>query len=422
MMRRRDLVRALGEYELADWTVVEHDQQIGIADTAQGVQRAEHRVTWLLTVHHDTPAGRGSAHVALDAASGDAEAVVREAVTLARASVGPAWVTQPPAAPARVELEDETLAAREPVAIAAELVRTPAGANGATLQTTARVVREKVALVSRQGLHTQWTATQLRTDLTVTRGGHTLRVTREARRLADLGLSDAIAAASKDLELLGQATPLAPGPAAIVLGPDALLPGGLGVWAVFAPQADAVVERQGLTRYREHSPRAEGAYHDPEPLTIVSDGALPYGLYSAPMGDQGDAVRRFTLIDRGIATGLSLAPREAALRGRDPNGGVRNLAVELGSWSGRLDATNGRLLEVKRLRGLSFDPYTGDAALEILLAIDHDTKGSHPVSGGSLRIDMIAALARGRRSSERLTRGGYVGPASVLVDAVELTS
>lgn len=422
MMRRRDLVRALGEHGLADWTVVERDQQIGVAEAAQGVQRSEHRVTWLLTVHHDAPAGRGSAHVILDAASGDPDAAVREAVTLARASVGPAWVTQPPAAPARVEVADTTLSAREPVAIAAELVRTATGPAGTTIQTTARVVREKVALVTRQGLHTQWTATQLRAELAVTRGGHTLRATREARRLADLGIRDAIAAASKDLELLGQATPLAPGPAAIILGPDALLHGGLGVWAVFVPQADAVVERQGLTRYREHTPIAEGADRDPEPLTIVSDGALPYGLYSAPMGDQGDAVRRFTLIDRGIATGLSLAPREAALRGRDPNGGVRNLAVEPGSWSGKLDASGARTVEVKRLRGLSFDPYTGDAALEILLALDHDPKGSRPVSGGSLRIDMIAALARSRRSSERLVRGGYVGPSSVLVDAVELTA
>ncbi len=422
MMRRRDLLRALGDHGLADWTLVERDQQIGVADSAQGIQRAEPRVSWLLTVHHDAADGRGSAHVTLDAASGDPEAVVREAVTLARASVGPAWVTQPPAAPARVELEDTTFAAREPVAVAAQLVRTAAAAAGATLQTCMRVVREKVALVSRQGLHTEWTATQLRADLTVTRGGHTLRVAREARRLADLGVGDALAAASKDLELLGQATPLAPGPAALVLGPDALLHGGLGVWAVFVPQADAVVERQGLTRYRERTPIAEGADRDPEPLTIVSDGALPYGLYSAPMGDQGDAVRRFTLIDRGIATGLSLTPREAALRGRDPNGGVRNLFVEPGTWPGTLDATGARTIEVKRLRGLSFDPYTGDAALEILLAVEHDAKGSHPVIGGSLRVDMIAALARSRRSSERLTRGGYVGPASVLVDAVELTA
>lgn len=421
MMRRRDLVRALGDHGLADWTLVERDQQIGVADSARGLQRSEHRVSWLLTVHHDIPAGRGSAHVLLDAASGDADAAVGEAANLARASIGPAWVTQPPAAPARVELEDTTLAAREPVAIASEIVRTSSG-GGATLQATARVVREKVALVSRQGLRTQWTATELRADLTVTRGGHTLRVTREARRLADLGVAGAIAAASKDLELLGQATQLTPGPAAIVLGPEALLHGGLGVWGVFVPQADAVVERQGLTRYRERTPIAEGAAQDPEPLTIVSDGALPYGLYSAPMGDQGDAIRRFTLIDRGIATGLSLPPREAALRGRDPNGGVRNLSVELGSWPGTLDASGGRLVEVKRLCGLSFDPYTGDAALEILLAIEHDQKGSRPVSGSSLRIDMIAALARSRRSSERLVRGGYVGPSSVLVDAVELTA
>jgi hypothetical protein len=420
LIQRRDLIRALGDYGLADWVVVERDQEIGLVDSAAGLRRAEHRLRWLVTVHHDAPAGRGSAHVSIDAASGDAESDVREAVTLARASVGPAWPTQPAAAPARVTLEDATLAPRELLAIAGELVQSAVKPSASSVQARARVLRERVNVESRQGMRTEWKATQLRIDLLVTAKERSLRVFREARRLADLGVADAIAVATADLGQLASAKPLAPGPCTLVLRADAMLHDGLGVWAAFVPQADAVVERQGLTRYREGMPIAEGAARVAEPLSILSDGALELGLLSAPVGDEGDAVRRFSLVDHGIAAGLALTPREAALRTRDANGGVRNLVVTTGTWPGTIDARAGRVVEVRRLRSLSIDPYTGDVSLELALSIDHDKTGPAPAAGGSLRIDMIATLARARRSATRLARGAYVGPDAISIDGVEI--
>src|SRR5439155_4262859 len=127
------------------------------------------------------------------------------------------------------------------------------------------------------------------------------------------------------------------------------------------------------------------------------------GVLSAPLGDEGDAVRRWAMVERGVAAGLGLSPREAALRRRDPNGGVRNLAVELGSWTGE---ASGKVLEVRRLRELAIDPYTGEASLEIALGV----AGGKPFAGGTLRLDLIAALAHARRSTKPLTRGAYVGP------------
>jgi hypothetical protein len=210
------------------------------------------------------------------------------------------------------------------------------------------------------------------------------------------------------------------GPCALVLGPDALLHDGLGVWSAFASQADAVVERQGLTRYRERAPIAPGADQVAEPLTITSNGARDFGLLSAPVGDQGDAVRAFALVTRGVAAGLGLTPREGALRGRDPNGGVRNLEVATGSWPGTIDPGSTRVVEVRRLRSLAIDPYTGDASLEIALAVEHGTGAPRPFAGGSLRIDLIAALARAKRSARTITRGAYAGPDAVWVDRAEL--
>ena len=413
MIDRRGFVRALNARGLADWVVVEREQTLGIVDERTKLRRTENRTRWLLTVHRDSPAGRGSAHVAIDVLGGNAEALVDQTVALAGSSIGPAWLTQPLAAPARVNLEDVSIAKREPVDVAAELVtRLPRPTES---MATAAVAREHVHVMSRQGLRTEWIETLYRVELLLAGGGRSLVVERVARRREGLELESAIASAAEDLGALANASAPVAGPCAVILDADALLHGGLGVWQAFVAQADAIVERQGLTRYHEHAPIVPGADQIHEPLAIASDGALDFGVRSAPVGDEGEPVRRFALVERGIAAGLGLAPREAALRGRDANGGVRNLVVAPGSWSGAGDPAT-RVVEVKRLRSLSIDPYTGEASLEIALAFDR----GKPFSGGSLHLDLIAALARARRSAAVIARGAYKGPQSVLIERAEL--
>jgi predicted Zn-dependent protease len=441
MIDRRGLQHALERRGVAEWSVIERAQQLGAAEqtidsalpsrvlraaaepplaTAR-VHRAEHRTRWQVTVHEDLATGldkvvgRGSAHLDIDAATGDPEAVVDQALALARAAVGPPWRSSPTAAPARVRLADEELASAEPLAIADGLVRGVHAPAGITVTGAASVLREEVHAIARGGVHTSWIAALARVELLVASDAHALVIAREARQLAELDLDAAVQAAVADLALLATAGVPAPGPCALVLAADAMLEGGLGVWEAFAAQADAVVERQGLTRYREHMPIVPGADQVAEPLTIASDGALEYGTRSAPLADDGDAVRRFPLVERGIAAGLGLPPREAALRHRDPNGGVRNLVVATGSWSpGEVGA--GRVVELRRLRSLTIDPYTGDASLEIALGLD----GGKPFAGGTIRLDLIAALAHARRSRKRLRRGPYWGPQAVWIERAEL--
>jgi hypothetical protein len=73
---------------------------------------------------------------------------------------------------------------------------------------------------------------------------------------------------------------------------------------------------------------------------------------------------------------------------------------------------------VSRLRSLAIDPFTGDASLELGLSID---RGTHaPFAGGTVRLDLISALARARRLSSTIHRGPYVGPAAILIEDVEL--
>src|SRR5262249_7337794 len=154
------------------------------------------------------------------------------------------------------------------------------------------------------------------------------------------------------LAQLAKAGPPLGGTCALILSADALLHADtLGVWQTFVTQADSALERRGLTRYRVGSPIAPGADQVSEPLTITSAGALDSATRSAPVGDDGDAVRRFSIIERGTCTGIGLTGREAALRHRDPNGGVRNLVVAPGTWDET--PTAARTIEVRRLRALA---------------------------------------------------------------------
>src|SRR5258705_11453114 len=119
-----------------------------------------------------------------------------------------------------------------------------------------------------------------------------------------------------------------------------------------------------------------------------------------------------------MCVGLGLSAREAARRGRDPNGGVRNLVVKPGTWGEVIPPQ--RTIEIRRLRALAIDPYTGDANLELALAIDHRGDAKQPFTGGTLYLDLVAALARARRSAARIQRGPYFGPAAVLIEDAEL--
>lgn len=417
MISRRTLVSALNARKVADWVVIERVQELAAIREDRDTRRAEQRTRWTLVVHHDVPRGRGTARLELTTREGEAKDVIEQAISLASAAIGPAWTQAPAAAPAKVNVLDAALEKADLAIIAAEIASTTRRPAGSTVQLGLELLRERVTVQAQSGFQTSWLATALRADALVALGDHSLEISRDARRRQDLDLDGALAQAASDLALVATAGAPGPGRCAVILRADALLHGGgLGVWSVFADHASAEAERQGLTRYRQSTAITPGAETLAEPLTITSDGALDFASRSAPVGDEGDAVRRFALIERGIATGLGISAREAARRKIDPNGGVRNLVIARGTWAEAPPA--GRTIEVRRLRSLSIDPYTGDASLEIGLAIDRQT--DKPFTGGTLRLDLVAALARARRSSAALRRGPYLGPAAVLIEDAEL--
>ena len=203
MIDVRSLARALVRRGASAWTIVERDQRIATVDAE--VARSEQRTRWQLTVHVDTPGGRGTAHVRLDATAGSADAVAEQAISLAHAGLGPAWTSPPPAAPARVDLDDGAL--RDPVAAAAGALPRRAG-----VFATVTAMRELVSVTTHAGFHTAWPATLIRCDALVTHADRSLAISLASRTLDGLGTDAAIAGALHDLDLLAAAHAPVPGP------------------------------------------------------------------------------------------------------------------------------------------------------------------------------------------------------------------
>lgn len=420
MIRTRDLIQRLTRRDPGAWIIVERVTDTAIAsDTA--AQRHDHHTRLSLIVHHDTPRGRGTAHLDLTATPGTADDLVDHAIALADLATGPAWISTPPAAAAKIALADDDLLQRDlDSAAVATLARVRRPAN-VTTTVALTLEREQTTLTSSSGFHATWVATTLHADALLATPSHHLAVTRRARRADDLDLDAALASAALDALALPAATAPAPGPCSLWLTADALLhDDDHGIWSIFAHQADAAFERQGLTRFRLHAELAPGAAQLAEPLTIVSDGALDFATRSLPITDDAVAIRRFPLVERGVATGLGLSPREASLRGTDPNGGIRNLIVSPGTWSPSPSPTD-RTIELRRAASVSIDPYTATATLDIAYALDHRPgRPPIPLSSGTLRLDLLTSLALALRAPTPLRRAAYHGPSALLLPSAFL--
>lgn len=397
------LRRVIGERRLGDWVITDRDRrawacaQLGAARSWRQEEQAEVQVL----VRRDSPDGRGTGVALARDRRGDPRTLVGLAVARAEAAIGAPWSTPPPAAIAKVALFDETLAKDAgPEAVLAE-VRTRTEAAGAELAAArVRLVHDQLTLVSAQGFSLSWREATLELSAELVRGERRAQVRRTARRAAELGLAEAIEHAARRCAPVAKPAPVPVGPVHLELTGEAMLgTDELGVWRALTAQGDAAAARRGLTRYQSGDVLGLAE----APLDVWSDGVLPFGLASAPVGSEGEAVRRFPLVLGGRLGEFGLGPMEAALRRRAPNGGVRNLEVAAGAGEARRAPT----LVVHELAYLAIDPLTGTAEGELGHAIDEQGR---VLERGAFSLDLVRMLATAERASERVRRGAYWGP------------
>jgi predicted Zn-dependent protease len=418
------LIAVLRKRKRSDWSVVSRTVRRATVQTGRGLVRFDDETRIALVVHVDIGRGRGTGEIDVTGDAGDdPTAIVEAAETRALALVGPSWETPAPAAPAKVDLVDPQLEPADASAATAVLDRLPSTADGEVTVEHA-TVRLTTGGVSGRDLAVSWAETRIGVRAVLESSGRTVELAADARRIEDLRLAERIRLALVDADQAGAAIAPPPGTYAVALHATAHAHGGYGLWGALVVQADAALVRQGLSRYRPGEPIAPRANLVDEPLDVISDGTLRFGLLSAPCGDRGEPVRRFLVVERGIARGTAYDQREAALARREPNGGIRNLVIPGGSTPAAdllrplstPDAPS--LVEVRRFAWLDLDPRTGFAVASIAAGQLHTATGPRPLSSGTLRFDSVAALAAARRSKELLLEGPISGPAILRLDAI----
>lgn len=414
-----------------EWVVREHrrfslGRELGSSDATREV--LDHRFE--VTVFHDSQKNRGEATLSIDPADDRSLAgAIRAARQRAAANQGPLWSLPRPAAPARVDLVDRRLG-DEPEAVIAEL----GGLLGAA-DLAARIPRAAIEIASTDvqvltssGFDRSYRATAITVDATVVSGSRRLRlatpVRLRARRLGDLALAERIEAAVATLAAEAIANPVSPGVYDLIIDTAALerrAAGGFGWLAPLVAQASGLLARQALSRYQPGQSIYGDAEVSGDPLTLSSDGARPFGWRSAPFAERGEAVRRFDLVDRGVAAGLALDDREAALRETHPNGGVRNLELARGKRPLARLATGERpALIATELSWVEADSRSGDVAVELRLARAAGGEQDSGLRGGQLAGNLFEWLPRLRLGAELYQTPSYRGPRWIAIPAVRI--
>ncbi len=429
-----------------------------------------------VVLHLDLDKGRGSTHMRIHREqlfddAGSWEQLIERAEASARVSLEPAWTLPLPAAPARVVIADEVLV-RDPMSVSMNLQQRveqlfvdersaergdQAGsrAGGAAplltlLDLSVEIENERVQIRTSDDFSHEFRQTLVTVGFSVSVPAVPLpvveRVRLQARRFTELQLEKAVARVTADIHARVQAKPTPGGRYDLVLIEGARTPervslpmtyaspdlagarsasqARFGWFSPFVAQADAHAVRRGLTRYRPGQLIYPTDRKFGDPLTIISDATIPYGLYSRPMGPMGAPTRRFSLIERDIAAGLSLDLREAAIRGEPANGGVGNLWIAPGRSSSEqlMRAQQRPVLQVRSLDWLDVDTHGGAFAASIRSGrVITPGGGVSEVTGGLIRGDLFELWRDARLSSETDVSGWYHGPRAIRFSNVDVT-
>ena len=287
----------------------------------------------------DRQRGRGRASLA-PVAGRPLTSQIQEASTRAFEALGPGWKLPPAAAPARVPVHDAS-EGRTPRDIARAVLdefRKALGTVMRPLEANARVSHGKHRTILSNGFDNQYLSTDIALDAVVqSDGGVAVPLRLRSRRLAnlDLALQEAVERARQRSLQDAKAKPVEARLVDLVLVHSAYLPNAaddFGIWTPLVQQAEAGRVRAGISTHNPGQPLLESPSQG-DPLELRSEGTEPYAMRCAPFSFDGQATRNFSLAANGLATGVAISHRDAALGAGTANGGVRRLVIAGGSLS-----------------------------------------------------------------------------------------
>jgi PmbA protein len=157
-----------------------------------------------------------------------------------------------------------------------------------------------------------------------------------------------------------------------------------------------------------------------DPLTIISDATLPFGMNSRTCDGSGLPAQRTVIIADGRLEQLWAGQRRAHYLETKPTGAFANLVIPEGSRSVAQLSQGAEVLEVVRFSWLTPDRGTGDFSSEIRFGYMHRDGRKIPIKGGSVNGNIFGALEDCHFSRERDFVGDALVPSVVRFNELEV--
>jgi predicted Zn-dependent protease len=178
----------------------------------------------------------------------------------------------------------------------------------------------------------------------------------------------------------------------------------------------AKLQHMGLNLFTKGQPLGPIAG---EPITITSNPALPLGLATAPVDEEGTPLRAVELIRNSVFINHIATSRYAQYLGVPATGMVSNLQVSPGATREQHLRGN-NYLEIVSFSWFNPNPFSGEVSAEIRLAYHWVNGKKTPYRGGTFTGNVFKNILNARFSKEIIQSGSYYGPRTILFRAAKV--
>lgn len=150
---------------------------------------------------------------------------------------------------------------------------------------------------------------------------------------------------------------------------------------------------------------------------LISNGLIPFGLYSDPFDEEGIPGQELVVIEHGRLTRFLASKQYADYLGVEPTGGFKNMVIQPIDPAINLDEDH---LQVVKFSDFSPDPITGDFVAEIRFGYLHRHGRRIPVKGGSISGNLFQCLPKMSFDPDPIISGDYAGPCRIAVRDLQI--
>ena len=157
-------------------------------------------------------------------------------------------------------------------------------------------------------------------------------------------------------------------------------------------------------------------------MSIKLEPTLKRSTVGAPFDDEGVALKRLSLIEKGVIRNLWGSNAKSQYLNKPVNGRYKNFVVGAGSLK-KEELEDETYLEIISLSDFSINELTGDFGSEIRLAYYYQkNKERQIVTGGSISGNVYNCLSTVRFLNETKQNNNFIGPKKVLLENVTISS